>query len=124
MKKILEYKDFGIFTTISDEELMEMSNISPKKTGIKDVVIWIGPNPDNHWKRIKISNIPNKISKSDCFTLTIPDFKIIGDVNDKLITSSVLEDIKKFVNLNLQLIYDYSDNKIFTDEFIDSLKKI
>jgi len=124
MKKILEYKEFGIHTSISDEELMEMANISPKKTGIKDVVIWIGPNPGNHWKRIKVSNIPNKISKTDCFILTIPDFKIIGEVNDKLITSSILEDIKKFININLQLIYDFSDEKITTDEFIDSLLKI
>lgn len=101
-----------------------MANISPNKTGIKDVFIWIGPNPHYHGKRIKVSNIPNKFSKDNCFTITIPEYKIIGDVNSNLIKPSVYDDIIKFIKLNLQLISDYSDEKISTDELIDGLKKI
>jgi hypothetical protein len=121
MKKILEYIDFN---SLTEQELLEMSNIGYKVTGIKDVIIWIGPNPKHHWNRIKISNIPNKYSGENCFTLTIPDFKIIGEVNSKLITNEVLEQIKKFVNINYQTICDYSEYKILTDEFIEKLKKI
>jgi hypothetical protein len=121
MKKILEYKNFNGLT---EQELLEMSNIGYKVTGIKDVIIWIGPNPDYHWKRIKISNIANKYSGEDCFTLTIPDFKVVGEVNKKLITTEVLEKIKEFVTINYQTISEYSDYKILTDEFIEKLKKV
>ena len=37
MKKILEFKEYDVFTTISDEELLEMANISPNKTGLKEI---------------------------------------------------------------------------------------
>ena len=124
MNKIYEFNDYKLATTITDEELMEMANVSPKKTGVKDVYIWFGPNPHFHGRRVKISNVPNKYSKNDCFTLTIPKFKIIGQYNDKLITIEVLEKIKDFINLNLKLIEDFSDEKISTDEFIDNLISI
>jgi len=124
MKKLLEYKDHKFATTISNDELLELANISPNKTGIKDVVIWIGPNPHFHGRRIKVSNTPNKFDKNDCFTITIPDFEIIGTPNKKLITKNIMKDIIKFVKLNMQIICDYSDEKIFTDDLIDQMKKI
>ena len=102
----------------------EPASISPRKTGIKDVYIWIGFNPNLYGKIIKISNIPNKFSKNDYFTLSLTDFNIVGDVNTKLITKKILEDIKDFVKLNMKLIEDFSDEKISTDEFIYSLKSI
>lgn len=127
MKKIFEFTEHDYIkysSYITDDELMEMANISPNKTGIENVYIWIGPNPYSHWKRIKVSNVSWKFKKDDCFTLTIPDFKIIGEVNTKLINNDVLNQIKEFVNLNLKLINDYSDEIITTDELIDNLKKI
>ena len=124
MKKIFEFNDYKFATSISDEELMEMANVSPKKTGISNVYIWFGPNPHYHGRRIKVSNISNKFSKNDCFTITIPKFEIIGKYNTNLITSSVLEDIIKFVNLNIKAIEDFSDELISTDEFIDRLISI
>lgn len=124
MKKIYEFNEYRFATSISDEELMEMANVSPKKTGIKDVYIWFGPNTHYHGKRIKVSNIPNKFSKNDCFTITIPEFEIIGQYNTNLITTSVLDDIIKFVKLNIKAIEDFSDEKISTDEFIDKLISI
>jgi hypothetical protein len=123
VKRILEFKDYDFFTTISDEELLEMANISPKKTGLKDIFIWVGPNPHTHGKRIKVSNIPNKFSKSDCFTVTIPDFQIVGNPSD-WITNKLIEDIEKFLTINMKLICDFSDEKISTDELIDNLQKI
>lgn len=124
MRKIFEFNEYKYATSISNEELMEMANVSPKKTGIEDVYIWFGPNPHYHGKRIKVSNVPNKFSKDDCFTITIPKFKIVGEYNDKLITSKVLSDIIRFVNLNIKAIEDFSDELISTDEFIDRLISI
>jgi hypothetical protein len=121
MKKLFEYKTFS---SLSEQELLEMSNIGYKVTGIENVILLIGPNPNYHWRRIKISNIPNKFSGEDCFTLTVPDFKVIGKIDETFITPKVLEKIKNFVNINYQVICDYSDYKILTDEFIENLKKI
>jgi hypothetical protein len=110
------------YNIITDDELLEMCNISPKTTGIKNVFIWVGPNPHYLTKRIKVSNVPNKWSKIDCFTITIPDFKIIGEVNKTLISDEVLSKIEIFINKNIDLIISYSDWKISTNEFISQLK--
>ena len=64
-------------------DILEFANLLPKDTGIDNVVIWIGLPPPNHGNRIKISNTPNKWNKYDNFTLTIPDFNIIGYVNNR-----------------------------------------
>ena len=86
--------------------------------------IWIGPNTHYQGKVIKVSNIPNKSGKDDCFTLTIPDFEIIGNINIELITNEILEKIKLFTNTNIKLINDFSDELISTDELIDNLIRI
>lgn len=121
IKKVNEYK---IFTKIDDDELMEMSNISSKTTGIEDVVIWLGPNPKYHGRRIKVSNTPSKFNKNNCFTITIPDLEIIGDVNKVLVDNKKLEQIKKFISINMDVIIKYSDEEILTDEMISLLKKV
>lgn len=120
MKKYFEF----VHNDLSEEELLEMANVTDDSTGIDDVVLWIGPNPSSHGKRIKVSNFPKKISSSDLFTITIPDMNIIGEVNSKFITKSKLDDIKKFITINLTLIEDYSDYKISTKMFLDSIKPI
>lgn len=120
-KKILEYKEFN---DLKEDELLEMSNVTYKTTGIKDIVLWIGPNPGQHWKRIKICNKKNTFDPSDSFILTIPEFEIKGKRNEKVITNEILEKIKEFVKINYQVIYDYSDYKISTEDFIEKLKKI
>jgi hypothetical protein len=124
MRKIFEFNEYTLYNSISDIELMEMANVSPRKTGIQDVYIWFGPNPHYHGKRIKVSNVPNKFSKEDCFTITIPDFKIIGNINKKLIDSNKLDKIKELINKNIKIIEDFSDELISTDEFIDKLQSV
>lgn len=121
MKRLFEYKNFN---SLSEQELLEMANVTYKTTGIKNVVLWIGPNPEYHGKRIKISNIPNKFTTNDCFTLTIPDLKVIGKVNDVFITTKILDEIKKFVNINYQVISEYSDYLISTEDLIEKLKSV
>ena len=124
MKKIFEFNEYILYNSISDIELIEMANVSPRKTGIEDVYIWFGPNPHYHGRRIKVSNIPNKFSKEACFTITIPDFRIIGNINKKLIDSKKLDRIKELINKNLKIIEDFSDELISTDEFIDKLQSV
>jgi hypothetical protein len=113
-----------IATSISDEELLEMASVSPKKTGIDDVYLWFGPNPHYPGHRIKVSNVPNKFSRDDCFTINIPDLQVIGNVNTDLISKGLLENIKNFIKLNKKIICEFSEARISTDEFIEGLVKL
>ena len=122
--KYFEFKDTLDQCYLSEDELFEMANVTEETTGVEGVVIWIGPNPKSHGKRVKISNIPNKISSSDCFTITIPKLEIVGDVDTKFIDSVKLEKIKKFISNNLKLIEDYSDYLISTKDLLDGLKSV
>jgi hypothetical protein len=125
MKNINKYFEFiDNSNSLSEDELFEMANVTEETTGIKDVVIWIGPNPSSHGKRVKVSNIPGKISSNDYFTLTIPKFEIIGEVNNNFIDTPKLDKIKEFLSINLQLIQDYSDYKISTKQLLDGLKPV
>jgi len=123
MKKYNKYINELVKVSLEDQELMEMANITSKTTGIENVVIWIGPNPSTHGKRIKISNVANSFRLSDCFTLTIPDFVEIGYRDKNVIDNKTLDKIKDFVNLNIQVINDYSDSLISTEDLLDKLKK-
>ncbi len=128
MNNLFEYNDYQhhikMYTTISGDELMEMANISPKITGLENVYLWIGPNPFSHGKRIKVSNLSKKFCEDNCFTLTIPDYDIIGKVNKKLITKNVIQNIILFVEKNKDLIDAYSEKKLTTDELIFGLVSI
>lgn len=116
-----------IFTNTVSEEEMQETNMTPfgiLATGIPNVLIWLGQNPHYNKYRIKVSNIPNKWGSENCFTITIPDFIIHGNVNKELITDEVLNKIIKFIKLNIKAIIDYSDNNLLTDELIDLLKPV
>ena len=112
IKEFVEYDDI-------DNELLEMANFTKKTTGIDDVVIWLGPG-----NRIKVSNKPNSFDTYDTFTITIPDLEIIGDVNTKFIKQSVLNKIYDFIKSNIQVIEEYSDRKISTEDLIERIKKV
>jgi hypothetical protein len=71
---------------------------------LENIVIWVGPNPNSHGYRIKVSNKPNKIDNKDLFTITIPKFEVIGTVNKSFIDIEKLEDIKKFIEKNIQIV--------------------
>jgi hypothetical protein len=123
MKYIKNIKEFVEYDDI-DNELLEMANFTKKTTGIDDVVIWIGPNPPNHGKRIKVSNKPNSFDPYDTFTITIPDLEIIGDFNKKFIKEYTLNKIYQFIETNIEVITEYSDRKISTEELIERIKKV
>lgn len=111
-------------TNLSEQELLEMANLNYKYTGIENVILWVGPNPGSQSYRIKISNIPNKFEGKDCFTLTIPDYEVVGNMDTKFITNKVLSDIKKWCELNIEVIKEYSDYEISTGDLIERIKPI
>lgn len=112
------------FVEYRDDELFEMANFTKRTTGIDDVVIWIGPNPGSHGKRLKVSNIPNSFDPYETFTITIPELKIVGEINKKFIKDELLDKIFNFVNKNISVISDYSERKISTEDLIERLQKV
>jgi hypothetical protein len=124
MKNILKLNEYNNYTSLSEDELLEMANITDTKTGIKNVVLWVGPNPKFHGHRIKVSNTPNSFKPDNCFTITIPNYNIIGNVNTKFITSEVFNDIIKFIELNIDLICKYSEYETSTEYLLDNIKSI
>jgi len=124
VNKIKKFDELFEFNTFSDQELLEMANASEKVTGIKNVVLWLGPPPASHGHRIKVSNIPDSFKVNDCFTITIPDFKVIGEINKSLIDEKKLNQIIQFIKINMDNIILYSEYKMDTLDFLNSLIKI
>jgi len=122
--KYNKINEFNKYITFTDDELLELANATEKKTGIKNVVIWMGPPPPKHSHRIKVSNIPNSFEIDNCFTITIPDFKIIGEVDNSFINKKKLDKIFEFIKLNMDNIILYSERKTETSDFLDNLIKV
>lgn len=113
-----------LFEKKLEASLLEMANVGAKHTGIESVVIWVGMDPQQHYLRAKVSNVPDKWS-TDNFTITVPGFRTIGKVNKAHITEKILADIKKWIRLNMDTIVAYeSGDIVYTDEFLSMLKKI
>jgi len=113
--------------SMTDEELLEMSNFWGDGLGLdENIVLWIGSSlSSKHGNRIKVSNIPSKDmgTSRDCFSITVPDLNIIGDINTKHITTKKLKTIFGFIKLNEQTIIDFCEEKIDGIEFGKRLKK-
>jgi len=124
---MLEYNDFVNENTTSINDMNDMMSISSYSTGIKNVVLWIGPNEKYNFKIIKISNIlkGNIFERSkNSFILTIPDFKIIGKRDEHTITDNILNDIKNFLKINELLIEQLYNGEIIPSQFAAKLKSI
>ena len=101
----------------------EMASYPEKKTGIHNT-IFISPKGNaKHAARIKVAIDPSTslspFSKS--ITVQVDDYTVRGDSK---ISAELLDKIKKFIDLNRQVILDYWEYKIFTDELSDRLKSI
>jgi len=108
---------------ITMKQMFEMSNLRPIHTGL-NVVTWIsGKGNAKHGPRIKISSKKgNKISIDNLISVTVDDNpKIIG--NNKISVKD-FEKIKKFIELNKDIIIKYWNRKIDTKEMINKIKTI
>ena len=111
----------------NDNDLYWMDSLSGKCTGILNVILWVGATPEHDGKRIKVGNIPaNRPTDTsfETFDITLPDFQIKGEVNKSFITSEILEQIKKWISINIAAINEYYDSNILTDHFIFQLQKV
>lgn len=128
MRKVVKFDEFlsnthldselneSVNQDISYEDKVDMISLSERTTNIKDVIIWIGK--DN----ARVSNIPRSANGKNCFKIEFPSFKISGYVDKSFITDEKIENIIKFLKINMETINKYFDNQFCTGKFIDKLK--
>lgn len=119
--------DITLFEMQCQEEwennhLLEMANIFPRTHGIPDVVLWVGETDKRHWLRVKVSNVRNKMDHSNTFFIKMPSL----DCDESKVAKWVpLEDIRTWIKINQQPLYDYEMGKIQdTGLFLDMLTKL
>jgi len=112
-----------LFEKNLEATLLEMANLDSNDTGINRVIIWVGVDPQQHYLRVKVSNVPDKWS-NDNFTITLPEMNVVGKVG-KWITGSTLELIKNWIQLNIEVITAYEQGEIVsTRDFLSRIRKI
>ena len=119
-------------TVYTDEMLLEMANISQSTTGL-DVIIWVQTNNTqstgkHNLPRIKFqNNTATKIQINELIPISISDDpKILlknNDLNKIKISQTQNNGIKQWIIKNKEILIDYWEEKITTDELFQKLKK-
>ena len=119
-------------TVYSDEMLLEMANISQNTTGL-DVIIWVQTNntqsPGKHnLPQIKFqNNTSTKIQINELIPISISDNPEIllknNDLNKIKISQAQINAVKLWIVKNKEILIDYWEEKITTDELFQKLKK-
>ena len=109
----------------SNDQLYEMANVTSRRHGIENVVIWVGATNKQHGLRIKVSNIPNKMDMNNNFTIMMPSLDYDHTQVANWITSKIMDKIITWIKLNQQLLYDYELELITdTDDFLNNIIKV
>ena len=119
-------------TVYSDEMLLEMANISQNTTGL-DVIIWVQTNNTqstgkHNLPRIKFqNNTATKIQINELIPISISDNPEIllknNDFNKIKISQAQINAVKQWIVKNKEILTDYWEEKITTDELFQKLKK-
>ena len=118
-------------TVYTDEMLLEMATISQNTTGL-DVIIWVQTNNTqstgkHNLPRIKFqNNTATKIQINELIPISISDDpKILlknNDLNKIKISQTQINGIKQWIMKNKEILIDYWEEKITTDELFQKLK--
>ena len=99
-----------------------ISNMNIDKN-LKNYFIYMGYNPIFEKPRIKICETSSK----KCFIILLDSLEVIGDYDTNVITDDVIDRLKKWIKLNIEIIYKFSTISDFSYdqfEFITSLIKL
>jgi len=122
--------DLGPIVTISDElagrELLgEMVSYRKRKTGISNTIFISQRGHAKHGPRIKIAiDPPDDINvTSDHVSVSINNGKVVAGDKDK-VSAALLKQVQRFIELNRDVLLDYWDAKISTDELHERLQSV
>lgn len=120
-------------TVYTDEMLLEMATISQNTTGL-DVIIWVQTNNTqstgkHNLPRIKFqNNTATKIQINELIPISISDDpKILlknNDLNKIKISQTQINGIKQWIMKNKEILIDYWEEKITTNELFQKLKVV
>ena len=120
-------------TVYIDEMLLGMATISQNTTGL-DVIIWVQTNNTqstgkHNLPRIKFqNNTATKIQINELIPISISDDpKILlknNDLNKIKISQTQINGIKQWTMKNKEILIDYWEEKITTDELFQKLKVV
>ena len=120
-------------TVYIDEMLLGMATISQNTTGL-DVIIWVQTNNTqstgkHNLPRIKFqNNTATKIQINELIPISISDDpKILlknNDLNKIKISQTQINGIKQWIMKNKEILIDYWEEKITTDELFQKLKVV
>lgn len=101
-----------------------MSAIPCNINNKEDIYIWMGlPNEDSKQHRIKVVNKLNNCDpKTSVFTILIPQMMVIGNINKDIFNNDIINDIISYINLNMNTILDFSNDKTDLSQLLDNLK--
>ena len=124
-KYIKMVKEEEIVHSETDSMLHEMANIHSHRTGIPDVVIWVGTASKKHGLRVKVSNLKNRYRQEDSFVIQMPNLDYDPDQVASWITSDTMNKILSWIKINQKVLFDYENGKIDdTDVFLNMLSKV
>ena len=119
-------------TIYTDEMLLEMANISQNTSGL-DVIIWVQTNNTqstgkHNLPRIKFqNNTATKIQINELIPISISDNPEIllknNDFNKIKISQAQINGVKQWIVQNKEILIDYWEENITTDELFQKLKK-
>ena len=110
---------------LARDELFEMANVTQRRHGIENVVIWVGAAPKQHGLRVKISNVPGKMDISNSFDIMMPSLDYDPTQVASWITPKIMKKILQWITLNQKLLYDYELGEITdTDDFLNSISRV
>ncbi len=99
----------------------EMTNLSPRMTGLQ-LVVWVSPKGHaRHDARIKISLTPGKM---DIDTVAVVGIRPEPREITRGLTSSDFEQIARWIKLNETALLEFWDDKIDTGQLLEKLQKI
>ena len=119
-------------TVYTDEMLLYMGNFSQNATGL-DVIVWVQTintqsNVKHNLPRIKFqNNTATKIQPKELIPISISNNpKILlknNDLNKIKISQVQINAVKQWIVKNQEILIDYWQEKITTDELFQKLKK-
>jgi hypothetical protein len=104
------------------ELLEELVSYSKKTTGVVHTVFISPKGFTRHAPRIKVAIDPKDSCDPRCETATIAIHD--GDVVDGKVPTKLLKQVREFIELNRQVLLDYWDYRINTEQLQERLKSI
>jgi hypothetical protein len=117
---------FALADRLAEEEQLEhMVSYRKNVTGVENT-LFISPKVHaRHAARVKVAiDPPDTVSPtSETISVSIHDGSIVAGSADS-VTASLLEQVRRFVDLNRDVLLDYWEERIDTDELRTRLKSI